>query len=45
LLLEKIPLAGIARVLEISERWLQSYVNEAYKSQRLEPPTVKKKGS
>ena len=45
LLLEKIPLAGIARVLEISETWLQSYVNEVYESQRLEPPMVKKKGS
>ncbi|MEA5480107.1 IS1 family transposase [Pseudanabaena galeata UHCC 0370] len=30
LLLEKIPLAGIARVLKISERWLQSYVNHKY---------------
>jgi len=30
LLLEKIPLAGIARVLKVSERWLQSYVNHKY---------------
>ena len=30
LLLEKIPLAGIARALEVSERWLQSYVNQKY---------------
>jgi IS1 family transposase/transposase-like protein len=30
LLLEKIPLAGIARVLHISEAWLQRYVNQAY---------------
>lgn len=30
LLLEKIPLAGIARVLKGSERWLQSYVNHKY---------------
>lgn len=30
LLLEKIPLAGIARVLKLSERWLQSYVNQKY---------------
>jgi insertion element IS1 protein InsB len=44
LLLEKIPLAGIARVLEISETWLQSYVNEVYESQRLEPPMAKRKG-
>lgn len=30
LLLEKIPLAGIARVTEVSERWLQTYVNAKY---------------
>ena len=30
LLLEKIPLAGIARVLEISPDWLQGYVNGIY---------------
>ena len=44
----------IARMLEISETWLQNYVNEVnevnevyevYESQRLEPPMVKKKGS
>ena len=28
LLLEKIPLAGIARVVGVSEPWLQGYVNE-----------------
>ena len=32
LLLEKIPLAGIARVVGISEQWLQGYVNEKYES-------------
>lgn len=32
LLLEKIPLAGIARVMQVSERWLQNYVNEKYKN-------------
>jgi len=32
LLLEKIPLVGIARVLKISERWLQSYVNHKYEN-------------
>ena len=32
LLLEKIPLAGIARVVEVSEVWLQGYVNEKYAS-------------
>jgi ribosomal protein S3AE len=30
LLLEKIPLAGIARVVEVSERWLQNDVNKKY---------------
>jgi len=30
LLLEKIPLAGIARVVGVSERWLQKYVNKKY---------------
>ena len=30
LLLEKLPLAGIARVVEVSEPWLQQYVNVKY---------------
>ena len=30
LLLEKIPLAGIARAAEVSEPWLQNYVNAKY---------------
>jgi AraC-like DNA-binding protein len=30
LLLERIPLAGIARVVGVSERWLQRYVNQVY---------------
>ena len=30
LLLEKIPLAGIARVCDVSEVWLQGYVNRKY---------------
>lgn len=30
LLLEKIPLAGIARVCDVSESWLQEYVNDKY---------------
>ncbi|QYO67812.1 IS1 family transposase [Leptolyngbya sp. 7M] len=30
LLLEKIPLAGIARVLKVSQSWLQQYVNDCY---------------
>ncbi|MEP0873863.1 IS1 family transposase [Trichocoleus desertorum AS-A10] len=30
LLLEKLPLAGIARVMNLSEDWLQRYVNRCY---------------
>ena len=30
LLLEKLPLSGIARVTGVSERWLQNYVNTLY---------------
>jgi len=30
LLLERIPLAGIARVMPVSEDWLQGYVNRCY---------------
>ena len=30
MLLEKIPLAGIARAVEVSEPWLQNYVNGKY---------------
>lgn len=30
LLLEKIPLAGIARAAQVSSTWLQSYVNDKY---------------
>ncbi len=32
LLLEKIPLAGIARVVGVSEPWLQRYVNDKYQN-------------
>ena len=32
LLLEKIPLAGIARVCDVSESWLQAYVNRKYEA-------------
>ncbi|MBM0741809.1 IS1 family transposase [Phormidium sp. CLA17] len=32
LMLEKIPLAGIARVAGVSETWLQSYVNAKYQN-------------
>ena len=30
LLLEKIPLAGIARAAQVSKKWLQDYVNKKY---------------
>jgi len=30
LLLEKLPLAGIARVCDVSELWLQGYINRIY---------------
>jgi transposase-like protein len=30
LLLERISLAGIARAVQVSESWLQQYVNEKY---------------
>ena len=29
-LLEKLPLAGIARAMDVSETWLQTYVNQKY---------------
>ncbi len=32
LLLEKLPLAGIARVAEVSEPWLQDCVNKKYEA-------------
>jgi transposase-like protein len=32
LLLERISLAGIARAVGVSERWLQTYVNEKYRN-------------
>ena len=45
LLLEKIPLAGIARSVGVSEQWLQDYVNEKYESIPKEVKvTSKKKG-
>ena len=30
LLLERISLAGIARAVKVSERWLQTYINDKY---------------
>ena len=43
LLLERISLAGIARVTGVSERWLQSYVNKKYEG-ILKEVKVRKKG-
>jgi transposase-like protein len=46
LLLEKLPLAGIARVTGVSERWLQNYVNTLYTSiQRKVEVWPKKRGN
>jgi transposase-like protein len=44
LLLEKISLAGIARSVEVSEGWLQTYVNEKYRKlpRRVRVPAKKK---
>ncbi len=43
LLLERIPLAGIARVTGVSEPWLQKYVNGKYASVPRTVKTVEKK--
>ncbi len=46
LLLERISLAGIARAVQMSEQWLQTYVNEKYaKVPRSVQVTPKKRGS
>ena len=46
LLLEKIPLAGIPRVVEVSEVWLQQYVNAKYAQvERHVKVSAKKKGT
>ena len=44
LLCEKIPLAGIARSVKVSERWLQYYVNDYYEkvSRKIVVSTKKK---
>lgn len=44
LLLEKIPLAGIARVMEVSESWLQGYVNQTYAEVEQQVAVEQKKG-
>ena len=43
LLLEKISLAGIARAAQVSERWLQTYVNEKYATVSREIKVTSKK--
>jgi transposase-like protein len=46
LLLERLSLAGIARAVNVSEQWLQTYVNEKdAKVPRQVPVTPKKRGS
>jgi transposase-like protein len=46
LLLERISLAGIARVAQVSEPWLQDYVNQKYAQvPRSSQATPKKRGS
>lgn len=46
LLLEKIPMAGIARVAEVSEVWLQHYVNARYAQvERQVTVSAQKKGA
>jgi len=44
LLLERVPLAGIARVTGVSETWLQNYVNQKYEAvpRKIEEPIKKK---
>jgi hypothetical protein len=45
LLLERISLAGIARAVQVSETWLQGYVNQKYAGvQREVDVTPKKRG-
>ena len=44
LLLEKIPIAGIARVTGISETWLQKYINKKYEEIPKKITLVKEKG-
>ena len=43
LLLERISLAGIARVVGVSEPWLQSYVNAKYRNVPLQVKVQAKK--
>jgi insertion element IS1 protein InsB len=45
LLLEKIPLAGIARAMDVSETWLQGYVNQKYQQIKQQVVVAEKKGA
>ncbi len=46
LLLEKIPLAGIARAMDVSDTWLQHYVNQTYDAvEKQVQVEAKKKGT
>ncbi len=46
LLVEKIPLAGIARVVDVSEPWLQNYVKAKYQAvPRQVEVSAKKRGA
>lgn len=44
LLLEKVPLAGIARVEDVSESWLQGYVNQKYRQVGQRVAVAEKRG-
>jgi transposase-like protein len=44
LLLEKLPLAGIARAVQVSETWLQAYVNDKYTQVERQVKVAAKKG-
>jgi insertion element IS1 protein InsB len=44
LLLGKLPLAGIARAVHVSETWLQEYVNAKYQSVEKQVKVPVKKG-
>ena len=44
LLLEKLSLAGIARVTDVSETWLQGYVNQKYANVEQRVQVEEKKG-
>lgn len=44
LLLEKLPLAAIARASQVSESWLQSYVNQKYQEVARRAAVPVKKG-